>query len=282
MNTAIQSLDFHGQPALQLATPDGARAIVSLLGGQVLSWVPAGGEERLYLSEQAVYDGSVSIRGGAPVCFPQFSNLGPLPKHGLVRTRLWTVGETRSGKDFAVATLSISDDEATRALWPHAFMTELTVAVGASRLDIELEVENPGSTDFEFTGALHTYLRVGDVETVRLEGLRGLEYRDAAHGDAIRHETGIGIIIEDEVDRVYHHAPPTLLLREPHRSLGIHSENFPDVVVWNPWEEKCAALSDMPNSGFRRMLCVEAAVAQKPVKVPAGGSWWGRQTLVAM
>jgi glucose-6-phosphate 1-epimerase len=135
-------------------------------------------------------------------------------------------------------------------------------------------------TPFSFTAALHTYLKVREVEHLRIEGLRGLDYCDSADGDAIKKETGVGVSIDAEVDRIYHNAPPTLLVREDSRAMGIHSQNFPDVVVWNPWEDKCAALADMPADGFRRMLCVEAAAVREPVELapaPAGGAgnrWW--------
>jgi glucose-6-phosphate 1-epimerase len=52
-------------------------------------------------------------------------------------------------------------------------------------------------------------------------------------------------------------------------------------VVWNPWVDKCADLADMPADGWRHMLCVEAA-ATRPVSLPAGEEWYGRQTLVAV
>ena len=38
----------------------------------------ADGVERLYLSPQTSRDGSTAIRGGVPVCFPQFNMRGPL------------------------------------------------------------------------------------------------------------------------------------------------------------------------------------------------------------
>ncbi len=38
-----------GQPAVHVQAPDGAQAIVLLHGGQVVSWIPAGGREQLYL-----------------------------------------------------------------------------------------------------------------------------------------------------------------------------------------------------------------------------------------
>ena len=98
----------------------------------------------------------------------------------------------------------------------------------------------------------------------------------------IKKETGVGVSIDAEVDRIYHNAPPTLLVREDSRAMGIHSQNFPDVVVWNPWEDKCAQLADMPADGFRRMLCVEAAAVREPIELAPGANWWGRQSLVAM
>lgn len=282
MTDQIETAELHGQPVLKLQTPDGAVALISLFGAHVLSWTPAGGEDRLYLSPQAVFDGSTAIRGGVPVCFPQFAGLGPLPKHGFARNRRWGVTTTRAGKDYAVATLRLSDDDASRALWPHAFAAEMSISIGGDRLDMELEVENTGDVPFSFTAALHTYLKVREVEALSIEGLRGLEYRDSTDGDRIKKETGVGLAIDQEVDRVYYGAPRTLLVREDRRAMGIHTENFPDVVIWNPWEEKCAALADMPADGFRRMLCVEAAAVKEPVELAAGASWWGRQTLIAM
>lgn len=282
MPASIEDIDFKGLPALGLSTAGGARAVISLFGGQVLSWKPAGGEERLYLSERAVFDGSTAIRGGVPVCFPQFAGLGSLPKHGFARNRNWTVADRRSGDDFALVILRLTDDDDTRALWPQRFTAELTVLIEDSRLELEFEVSNQGDTGFDFTAALHTYLRVREVEESRLEGLYGLSYRDTADADRIKRDSGDVLLIEAETDRVYHDVQRPLLLREYDRSLGINAEGFADVVVWNPWEERCAALADMPPLGFRYMLCVEAAAARQPVSLAAGASWWGRQTLVAL
>ena len=103
-----------------------------------------------------------------------------------------------------------------------------------------------------------SYLRVVQVEDVALEGLRGHDYRDAAMGDRIVRETGTELIVEGEVDRVYHDVRRPQLLKAGNHSLGIQSQGFPDVVVWNPWVDKCAALADMPANGWRHMLCVEA------------------------
>lgn len=277
---SIETIDFNGTEALRLNCPGGSSAVISKLGGQVLSWITPDGRERLFLSETAVFDGSVAIRGGIPVCFPQFSDLGDLPKHGLLRTREWCVGDQRCGNDFALVTLEISDDEETRAIWPFPFRAEITLMLEVDRIDVEFCVENTGGDPFEFTGALHSYLRLVQVEDAALEGLYGCDYRDAANEDQIIRESGIELRIEAETDRVYHGVKRPLSLQAGNHSLTIQSQNFPDVVVWNPWVERCAALSDMPSDAWRQMLCVEAAIVQEPVNLPAGEEWYGRQTLV--
>lgn len=282
MKPSIEEIEFHGIPALRLNGPKGATAVVSKLGAQVLSWVTPDGRERLFLSDKAVFDGSVAIRGGVPVCWPQFAGQGDLPKHGFVRTREWQVSARRSGDDYALLTLELTDDAETRALWPHAFRIELTVMIEADRLDLELCVANTGETELAFTGALHTYLRVVQVEDVVLEGLYGHDYRDAAKGNAVVRDSGTHLAVEAETDRVYRSVRRPQLLQAGNLSLGIQSQGFPDVVVWNPWVEKCANLADMPADGWRHMLCVEAAVAEHPAVVPAGEEWYGRQTLVAV
>ncbi|HOI52868.1 MAG TPA: D-hexose-6-phosphate mutarotase, partial [Azonexus sp.] len=254
----------------------------SRLGGQVLSWTTPDGRERLYLSERAVFDGSAAIRGGVPVCFPQFAERGDLPKHGFVRTREWEVSARRSGDDYALVTLETADDEATRALWPHRFRLELTLMIEADRIDLELCVSNTGELPFEFTAALHTYLRVVQVEDVAIEGLYGHDYRDAANGNKVVRDSGTELLIERETDRVYRHVRRPQMLRAGNLSLGIQQQGFPDTVVWNPWVEKCAALPDMADDDWRHMLCIEAAAADVVQELGAGDEWYGRQTLVAL
>jgi len=282
MTLSIETIEFHGIEALRLNGPRGSSAIISRLGGQVLSWVTPDGRERLFLSERAVFDGSVAIRGGIPICFPQFAGLGELPKHGFLRTREWSVVTQRCGEDYALVTLGMADDDETRALWPHAFKAEITLMLEVDRIDLEFSVENTGGAPFAFTGALHSYLRVVQVEDAVLEGLHGYDYRDAANGDRVVRETGTEFIVEGEVDRVYFNVRRPQLLNAGNLSLGIQNQGFPDVVVWNPWVDRCAALSDMPADGWRHMLCVEAACVRQPVMLPAGEEWYGRQTLVAV
>ena len=278
----IQTIELRGLPALRLSTASGANAALSLYGGQVLSWQPRPGDERIYLSEAVQVDGRSALRGGVPVCFPQFGEQGALPRHGFARTAMWSVIEQRTGDDFALATLQLVDSPETRSLWPHPFTLELTVALEGERLDLELEVINSGHAPIAFNAALHTYLRVAEVEECRLEGLYGFNYQDALKGGEVRRESGDALIIDDAVDRIYHDVTRPLLLRESARALGLNPDGFPDVVVWNPWEDGNARIADMKAGDFRRMLCVEGAAAHRRIELGAGESWFGRQTLVTL
>ncbi len=280
MYAKITEAEIKGAPVLTVLTRDGAQATISLRGGQVIHWQPAGGRPWLYLSDDACLDGSAPIRGGVPVCFPQFANQGKLPKHGLVRTVPWTLIEHRDNDDHAMLTLGTASTPESEAIWPFSFDLELTVAVGAERLDVELAITNTGYNSFAFTAALHTYLRVDEVELAQLEGLKGKSYRDKLDQDALKIDPHEALVVEDAIDRIYTDTRRPLRLIDGDRALQIVHEQFPDTVVWNPWTEGAAALKDMPDRDFRRMLCVEAAVANQRIELDADSSWWGRQSLI--
>ena len=123
--TVVNTEVFHGQPCLRLQLPCGDSALVALHGAQVLSWV-AGGCERLYLSPQAVFDGQAAIRGGIPLCFPQFNQRGPLAKHGFARNLPW---QALAGAGSDQTVLRLTDNAQTRAWWPHAFAAELALTL---------------------------------------------------------------------------------------------------------------------------------------------------------
>jgi len=268
---------------VHLTSPDGAEARLSLQGGHLLSWLPAGAGEQLYLSPRSEFVAGKAIRGGVPVCFPQFAERGPLPKHGFARTLLWELVSLDQGKDDALAVLRLRDSEATRPLWPHAFELELSVRVGGRVLDIELACENTGDTPLSFTTALHTYLRVGDLDAVSVEGLSGLRYFDSIkQAEALQRMdlllTGEKGVLD--LDRIYFGVKERpLVVTEDRRQVVITQQGFDDAVLWNPGPERCAKLPDMPPEGWSEMLCVEAATVGIPVQLPPGETWVGRQSL---
>lgn len=272
---------FAGQPAMVLRAPDGARATVLLHGAHLVSWIPAGGEEQLYLSPTSGYGLGRSVRGGVPVIFPQFNQRGPasgLPRHGLVRTRSWQAVESVVRGSHAIGVLRITDDLATRVHWPQGFEAELTVSLTGREIDIELAVTNTGETPFAFTAALHTYLRCANVLKAQLEGLQDRDYEDflnQTHG----RQWGDVLTTVGAIDRIYWNVPGPLTLRELGRRLRIGKSGFEDMVVWNPGPEACAQFTDMPADDWRQMLCVEAACIGQPVELRPGEDWAGMQSL---
>lgn len=268
-------------PRLTLVAPDGARAEVYLDGAQVVSWVPAGGQERLFLSRRSAFRAGAPIRGGVPVVFPQFGTTGPLPLHGLVRLMPWEFAGAEVAGEGARATFRLSDTGDSRRLWDHAFLAELAVATGGSELSMTLAVTNTGAEPFEFTAAFHTYLAVADITTTLVAGLAGLRYRDAAAGGVEAHQVSAQIDFPGEVNRIYFNAPAEARVVEAGRTTVVQKAGFADAVVWNPAAAKCATMADLEPEDYRQFVCVEAATVGAPIQLAPGGRWQGTQTLVA-
>lgn len=272
----IEAVSVLGQPAMRLVAADGAEATVLLHGAQLVSWIPAGDQQRLYLSPLARAGAGQAVRGGIPVCFPQFARRGPLPAHGFARTRAWQWLEGVERGGVAIGVLRLVDDEATRALWPHRFEAELSFTVTGLALDVELAVTNTGDAAFDFTAALHSYLRIDDLRRARLGGLYAARYLDSLSGEEHRQQFD-PIGFAGEVDRIYFDARDPLHLSTAMGRTAIHQEGFDDVVVWNPGPDKAAALADLPDEDWPHFLCVEAAAIGRPVALAPGETWLGRQ-----
>lgn len=252
--------------------------VVALHGGHVLSWCTGDGTERLYLSPRALFDGRSAIRGGVPVCFPQFNQRGPLPKHGFARNLPWQAQDEEGG---ALA-LALRDGPATQAFWPERFELRLRLGLAPGRLRLTLDVHNTGEAPWSFTAALHTYLRVDDAAGARLEGLQG-----AARWDAVRDlrltEAAPALRFGEEFDSVYA-APgrPMALVDGANRLAITQSATCTETVVWNPGPELSARLADLPGDGWRHMLCVEAACIDAPVVLAPGARWTAWQELAVL
>lgn len=286
-------VDSHqGLACQRLTLPCGDTVLVALQGAHVLSWVSQG-RERLYLSPDNLWDGKSAIRGGVPVCFPQFNQRGTLPKHGFARNMAWKVndaaqlGEAVASADAAHIDFTLSTNADTLAIWQQAFVAVLRVAMMPGQLTLTLtvnntEAENASNSNLHFTGALHTYLAVDDIDLTELRGLGG-----SSEWDAVADVHGLAdeaLYFDGEFDRVYTRgqsaASNPLHLQDGISTLQIEqSPSWANSVVWNPGEGKCATLADMPAHGFARMLCVEAAQVFEPISIPAGGQWVGWQRL---
>ena len=274
---------YQGHAGWRWSLPNGDSVFVAQQGAQVLSW-HAAGAERLYLSPTSACDGITAIRGGVPVCFPQFNQRGNLPKHGFVRNMPWRLSEASLQDVTPTSThaFELQANEATRSMWPVNFRAVLTVDLQAHQLKISLRVDNLGDSALTFTGALHTYLAVSNIAQVSLHGQAQQPEWDAVKDT--HQACGGNLRFEAEFDRVYDvetkaaeataHSAPTWVLQDGAQSLKIsQSATWGQSVVWNPGAEKARQLQDMPDSGYQHMLCVEAARVNTPIDVPALQSW---------
>ncbi len=264
-------------PKIVLAAPDGARAEIYLHGAHVTSWIPAGGSEALFLSRKADFLPGTAIRGGVPIIFPQFAGMGLLPKHGFARTGAWELVESAADH----AALSLRESAGSLNTWPHKFELEYTVKIGGSQLELALKVSNTDSAPFEFTAALHTYLRVSNLGETSIWGLKGLRFSDSVNNEPLSVQKDEWLTFPGEVDRIYFKAATPVQVVQEHTKIGLEQAGFTDVVVWNPGPEKCAALKDMQPDGYLEFVCIEAVVVEQPVKLAPGENWTGTQTLVA-
>jgi glucose-6-phosphate 1-epimerase len=140
-------------------------------------------------------------------------------------------------------------------------------------LEVILETRNPNEIPIVVSGALHPYFAVSDIEQVRIVNLDGADYLDTVGEPTQRKQKGALNFI-GEVDSIYDSSESVLLVDDlSGRTLLIEKTGSPSTVVWNPWIEKSAALKDLPDDGYQKFCCIEAAIANdKAVIVMSGTS----------
>jgi glucose-6-phosphate 1-epimerase len=278
----LENCLFHGLPAVRLCAKDGATATITLHGAHVVSWKSRQGVEQLYLSPNTRFESGQAIRGGVPVVFPQFNTRGVLPRHGFARTCRWAmVDDAAAAQDACSVTLSLQSHKVIKALWPYTFGCSLKVSLQDDSLVMTLTVTNDGAETFSFQAALHTYLAIGAIESIRLTGLEACDFEDttASGSNAIKPHTALQPF--ETIDRIYFNAPAQLQLHSAQGQVDLQHTGFSDVVVWNPGGAAAACPPDLPKDGFRHFLCVEAARIGQPVELGSCQAWSGTQAIRA-
>lgn len=254
-------------PVVQIEN-EHATAAIALQGAHVLSFQPSGQGDVLFMSRQAIFAPGTPIRGGIPVCWPWFGKNASdpsLPQHGFVRTMPWEVRAAGSGEEGTYVEMALTDNDATRALWPHPFELRLIVTVGRT-LRLELVAINTGGQAVTLTSALHTYFAIGDASTISIHGLEGLTYLDKLEDYAQKHQDG-PITISDETDRIYLDTAGTCTIEDPKlgRRIIIAKSGSRSTVVWNPWKTRAREMRDFAPDEYQTMVCVETTNAATDV-----------------
>lgn len=250
----------NGQVDMLLVENDLACAKLSLFGGHVLSYLPrSDNRDRLWVSSEAILDGSKAIRGGIPICWPWFGDhpSGNYPAHGYVRNQQWHVAECLDSE--SGTSIKLRPESANGAGLDGKLDLMLVVTVGEA-LTLQLTSKNVGETTLTFSAALHTYFNIYDIHQTRLTGLSG-DYLDKTQQYAT-YDTPKPYAFGKETDNVHLNPVSRVVIEVPNFEIGVSMEGHDSVVVWNPWQEKSIAMTDMQDDGYGSMLCVESAITR--------------------
>lgn len=269
LSDAITVCEYQGIKLLRVSHPQ-AEAGISLHGGHLIWYKPTDEQAVIWLSDKAEFDRQKAIRGGIPVCWPWFGKAAA-PSHGFARLSEWQLQEHRENETGVMISLGLEDSDITRDLWPHKFQNQLTFEIGR-KLRVSLTSTNTDNHPWSFSGALHTYFTVADIRHMHISGM-GQHYLDSTQGNVacegkeVLHFCG-------ETDRVYTSPenPVTIHDSRNQRRIQVSNEGHDAAVIWNPWQALSTSMSDMADTSFETMVCVEAAIHESPVELAPGQS----------
>lgn len=256
------ALEFQSEQHTEMAYIKTAysTAKVSIYGAQVLSFIPKGKDDLLFVSSQSFYQEGKAIRGGIPVCWPWF-NAHPTdstkPSHGFARISSWEVLSTKKEGDEVVISLGLKSDDRTKDFFPYDFEAVLEVTVGKS-LNVELTTTNVDSKPFDVSAALHTYFNIFDIASVKLRGLHKTAYKDDVLGiDAVQEDEMV--TFSGRTDRRYKETEADVSIIDVNKNIKVGKKGSKITVVWNPGAELASQMVDLGNDDYKKMVCVESA-----------------------
>lgn len=204
------------------------------------------------------------LRGGQPVIFPQFADQGSLKKHGFARDMTWEVlAEERALQRHRVILARkfvVGEVEG----WPHEASLTLDVESVPGFLSQALEVSNTGQSEFAWTGGLHPYFAVGNLQSAKLSGLVGVPYTDRYQpGKAFAGQELMGWT-EAPCEKLFKGAP-ALTLDTGSRLIKLETSGFDQWMVWNPGIEGAKSIADLPDEDWNRFVCIEPVCVDRPI-----------------
>lgn len=253
-----------------------------MYGAAITSWTTRG-EDHFWLSDTNKWEpGGKAIRGGIPICFPQFGPYGDLVQHGFARVSEWDVRSTTVNEDGSVsAVFGLSSDTPQGEMdkWGFKFDAEYTVTLSFAGLETKLAVTNKDEKPFEFTCAFHNYFKTTGVKDARIFGYEGCKFLNRLDADKempAEEDTGAGILLQQETDRIYLDVPEELAIFD-FASLKVlkikKTPTLANATLWNPYGAEGA------DPGWKNFVCIEPACITNPASVQPGETWVGAQLL---
>ena len=135
-----------------------------------------------------------------------------------------------------------------------------------------------------------------------MSGLSGSTYTDKVGASSPQEETHSALPVTGETDRVYRCAADKaiVVLEGGKERFRLVRDNLDDVVVWNPWADKAAGMSDFaPKQAWKNMsspshkcfphvqpltvtVCIEAGAVTGWQKLDEGDTFEGGQIIKAV
>lgn len=238
-------------------------AAFALHGGHLIHFQVNEQPPLIWTSPIAIYNDQKAIRGGVPICWPWFgvasADLGEnLPSHGFARISKWSIGEINEQTSGVILTLILNANHETKKIWPFDFKLTLKATL-TDQLKLELITENTGKMPFTYQGALHSYINISNVSSIKLTGLNQKSFNKLT--DDFNTKKG-DLLIEQAIDSIYEKAPDTIILKDLDfkRNININNTGNNAEVVWNPWIDGAQGCVDMHDDGYQTMICIESAV----------------------
>ncbi len=251
-------------------------ATLFLQGAHLTQFAPAGEENWLWLSREAVYKPGHAIRGGIPICWPWFGvpdqNPQPVKKniltsasHGFARKVLWSLEDIRESAHEVEISLSLRANEDFSDAWRGSALVLATFTFSNSSVQVALTTTNLGDEPLSLTQALHTYLPTSDVKNTQVLGLEDAGFVDTLQKWSYFNQKG-PVVFNGEFDAIYESGCP-LRVNTPEGCRRLSPVGSDSTVVWNPGPAKAASLSDFPDADWTQMVCVETANALSDYRV---------------
>lgn len=229
---------------------DCGRAEVSLIGAQVVSYVPAGRDDVLFMPKDRDFSRNREMHGGIPVCWPWFGRFGEIGSrmHGLARYERWEVIERVMSDGGDRVVLGLESSEKTRTVWPFDFSLRYTIDLGP-KLTLLLEAKNTGTQPFSVTAGFHPYFRVADPAKVRVLGMKE------------------PVDIHPGIDKGFYTSTNGRYLFDTGFSrIEMTAKGECRLIVWNPgpdWPDWHPGCNLDPKGDWRHFVCIEPTITRK-------------------
>jgi galactose mutarotase-like enzyme len=213
-------------------------------GGIATSW-KVNDRELMYLdADRFNEDPSLSVRGGFPILFPICGNLPDnayavdgkqysLKQHGFGRELPWTVTHQSTTTD-ASLTVTLTSNEATRAVYPFDFSVSFTYKLAGGQLTIDQTYTNKSATPMPFSSGLHPYFLAPDKNSLSFE-IPSASYTEKQTGET-HVFAGKFDFSQAEIDAAFTTVTGTVAtVKDASQNLTItmtSSENYRTIVFW--------------------------------------------------